>query len=187
MTGRCRVSSRASSGGRKNGTSQESARAASAIAGSSVESTMRSNAAERCATAMVYAMSGLPASSFRFFPGTAFEPPLAVMTPSVLRSRLLAAFGVQTLLKILPRDQPIRRDRSPGHAPDNLAEVTCRDPGAGTLRPHIGGGNRRACRDVPNRDHAVMRHVPHVLLAGLNRLRCTPRLLDRADPAHQLR
>src|SRR5438094_524279 len=66
-----------------NGTSAPAFLAAAAIAGSSVEMMVRYSTPLFRAASMVQAISGLPPSIARFFPGTPFDPPRAGMSPRI--------------------------------------------------------------------------------------------------------
>src|SRR5215470_6753253 len=193
-----------------NGTSVPSDRATLAMSDASVDRITRSNAPDSRATSTVYAINGLPPRSRRFFPGSPFDPPRAVITPRTRRDTGIVFFQPRSscsaasvnhkrskepdalkpgqrwnLLEIVPADQPVLRDRSPCDTPEHVAHARGRNAGAGSLRPDVLCGNWPPRRDVADRHHAVQRHVPHVLLARLNLLGCTQRLLDRADVLHE--
>src|SRR4029450_11361755 len=61
--------------------------------------------------------------------------------------------------KVVPRDEPGFRDRAPGGASDNVAELARGNAGAGALRPDVVGADRGAGGDVAHRHDAVVRHV----------------------------
>src|SRR5262245_58350491 len=68
-----------------NGTSAPSDRATLAMSDASVDRITRSNAPDSRAASAVYAINGLPPSRRRFFPGSPFDPPRAVITPRTFK------------------------------------------------------------------------------------------------------
>src|ERR1043166_5991959 len=71
------------------------------------------------------------------------------------------------LYEIGPGHEAVLVDRVLGDATDHVVQPPRRNAGAGALGPDIVGADRGAGGDRPDRNDAVMRHVPHVLLARL--------------------
>src|SRR5262249_53293611 len=154
-----------SSAGRMNGTSHPRSRAIAAAASSSVVIMSRSNTPDARAASIVYAISGLPASSFVFFPGMPLDPARAVTTPATI------GFGTRS-------DPDGRRGhaaREPhdvrrGEFPERVAGVDDRDAAVDERLP-VEGRMIRADDDAvgPAAERVRLRHCVQQVRAFLER------------------
>src|SRR5579883_58114 len=105
------VSSRASSSGRRNGTSKPHSRPTLAISWSLVDNTVRVSSRELRAASAVQASSGLPSSGAMFFLGIPFDPLRAVTIPKTRIAIAKTLFGlvVDVMQPFLPVRSELRQ------------------------------------------------------------------------------